>query len=130
MKSKLLLKFLLIFTSGSILMSCATSKQKSTPFDGTWKLSGKTGGVSGQKNNVDDIQIIIKNGKITQYKDGKKEFKHKFRIEQGKSIYSSERSDLLFIDSQFKKNIVLDGAVLIIRDECFDCVTYKYLRVE
>lgn len=130
MKALSLSKFILFVTIGLCLMSCVVSKQNRTPYDGTWKLTQKTGGLSGQKNEIGEVQIEIKNGKITQYKEGKKESGNKFRIEQGKSIYSSEPADLIFIESQFKKNIILDGEVLMMRDECFDCSTYKYIRVK
>ncbi len=123
---KYIIPFILIMTS----TGCASLKKEKHPFDGTWLLIQYSGGFMG-KTQVPEKETIltIRNGKMTRTEEGKMISEDSFNVEKGKVIESDQPQDIVASEKLLKQSITIKKDTLILRDQCYDCFTYLYKRI-
>lgn len=112
-----------------VITSCGICKKSGNEFDGTWLLESKSGGITGKTTKPEnEVKLIIKGDKIKVYENNKLTSEYDFKVEKGKVIESAEPGNII-VSNQFKKqSISIKDNKLILREQCYDCYTYVYLK--
>lgn len=142
MKTK---NYLWLLTS-FVLLTVSCKKEMDVPNEeakllfGKWELKYISGGFSGGgKPSGEDVEMVefSSNGVSKWYKNGKRTDKIKFTITTGESIYGSDKNVI-----NYKRKTIFQGPAssqriffqaydtLTLSDECYDCYSYTYVRVQ
>ena len=112
-------------------MGCASLKKERTPFDGTWLLIQSSGGFIGKTQLPEkETLLLLQNGKMTRIEEGNIISEDVFKVEKGKVIESKQPQYILISGKQLKQSVTIKNDTLILRDQCYDCFTYRYKKVK
>lgn len=122
-------KMIFVITVISIFSGCATGRHLHTRYDGTWVLQQQSGGFAGMTIRPEkESLLVIGNGMIAQYENGVLISKTPFKVEKAKVIQSTELQDVVATDRIMKQSVSVSGDTLILKDQCYDCYSYQYIK--
>lgn len=112
-----------------LAISCTTLKQKQEGYNGTWILQQQSGGFTGMTIKPEkESKLVIKGDKLKRFVDGKLISEEPFKVEKAKVIHSQEPQDVIVSNKLMKEAIYTKNDTLIIKQQCYDCYTFIYLR--
>lgn len=126
-----------ILLLGITTLSCQKVGIKDTRNDliGTWEWVFTSGGQSGMtitpatEGYTQLLQFTKQN--VTKYRDGSVQSSMPYTLDRGESIYTGQEETLIqFGSGGMTQSVVIEADTLLLREECFDCYSHKYVRIQ
>lgn len=134
------MKKLLLLIAIVLFCSCSNDDKNSSEnqLKGKWTLISTSGGINGTHSQQDadrKITIEFAGNILKTYNNGTLTNTQAFSYQTKKSIFGGIKkmievhSNLIANDIPKLQSFEIKGDELYLKDECYDCYTYKYARI-
>ncbi len=139
---KIVLSFVILIALDSCQKDIDVPDKKFENLFGTWSWVYSSGGFNGATitptTENKTIKIEYKENGVYKKVVNKKVSKMTFKFEKRESIYSSEKEYVIvYSKGKFSKKGVVSHSIdfigvdtIVLRDECYDCYSHIYARIE
>ncbi|MGH2624917.1 MAG: hypothetical protein ACRDE7_14715 [Sphingobacterium sp.] len=129
------MKVLTAFLIGFLLVGCSSNKvgSKSINLEGNWRWVEKSGGYAGRtttpETTNEEIHLQITKDSIFYYNSGELVSQQSYELIQTQSLLD-KKNYWSFKGSDPKVLLEKTNNLLIIREDCYDCFTNKYEKID
>ena len=129
------MKKLLCLSPILLLFACAstqTNTDKAPKIEGNWRWIETTGGFAGitktPENSSDIKHLQITKDSVFAYDRGELQYAQAYKLTLAQSQLSNKTEWLLHEDPM-RTFISRQDSVLVLKEDCFDCFTHKYVKM-
>ena len=126
-----------ILVIASFFTACkkAEVKDAQSKLKGSWYWVQSSGGIAGSTYTPSsegyDQRLEFTNSTVTKLRADTVEFEEKFKLSTGMSdITGEEEVQINPGPANMKSTVLFDGDTIHFIEECFDCFSHKYVRLQ
>ncbi len=117
-------------------MGCSSSdnSELKSQLIGKWKWIESSGGIDGRtvtpESTGNAVTIEFTRTIMKTFVNGNLESEINYEIQVGRSIRTTQKTDLIVFENGTIQSVLLAGNSLVLFEECYDCFQHNYLKVK